>query len=186
MRKFIIAAGILAVAAPVAPSLAQSRQSTHDYRGDVRWAEREYRDDMRKADSPRERREARREYQRNLRQANRGNRQANRDWRGYRNYDWNRREPGTEQYYADRYYRDGNYYQTRTLAQNDRIYRGQNGQYYCRRPDGTTGLIIGGLVGGFVGNRIMQGESETIGTIIGAAGGAIAGRAIERGGVRCR
>jgi hypothetical protein len=37
-----------------------------------------------------------------------------------------------------------------------------------------------------LGNIIAPNGSKTIGAIIGAAGGAIAGRAIERGEVRCR
>ena len=72
------------------------------------------------------------------------------------------------------------------LGANDPIYRDDRGNYYCQKPDGTRGLIIGGLAGGVLGNIIAPGGSKTLGTIIGAAGGAIAGRAIERGEVRCR
>jgi hypothetical protein len=32
-------------------------------------------------------------------------------------------------YYADRYYRDGRYYQPRRLSYNDRIYRGADDRY---------------------------------------------------------
>jgi hypothetical protein len=96
-----------------------------------------------------------------------------------------RRSPGTNGYYADRYYREGNYYQDRRLGTNDRIYRGQNGRYYCRRPDGTTGLIVGGIAGGILGNIIAPGRSDTLGTILGAIGGGVAGRAIDRNNVRC-
>src|SRR3546814_9357366 len=52
-----------------------------------------------------------------------------RDWRRYRGYDWNRYEPGYSYYYADRYYRDGRYYQPRRLTRADRVYRGGNGRY---------------------------------------------------------
>lgn len=72
------------------------------------------------------------------------------------------------------------------LGSNDQIYRDDRGNYYCQKPDGTRGLIIGGLAGGVLGNIIAPGGSKTLGTIIGAAGGAVAGRAIERGEVRCR
>jgi len=89
-------------------------------------------------------------------------------------------------YFADRYYRDGPGYSERVLAANDRIYVGQDGRYYCRRPDGTTGLIVGGLAGGLLGGVIAPGGSSTLGAILGGAGGALAGRAIERDQVRCR
>ncbi len=106
--------------------------------------------------------------------------------RGYRSYDWNRPDPNQGGYYADRYYRDDRRYRERRLSRNDRIYRGQDGRYYCRRNDGTTGLIIGGLAGGVLGNVIAPGGSETLGTIIGAAAGAAVGREVERDGARCR
>src|SRR3546814_13623463 len=100
-----------------------------------------------------------------------------RDWRRYRGYDWNRYEPGYSYYYADRYYRDGRYYQPRRLTRADRVYRGGNGRYYCRRSDGTTGLIIGGLAGGVIGNLVTDGGSQLLGTLLGAA----IGRASCRG-----
>ena len=108
------------------------------------------------------------------------------DYRHYRNYDWNRPDRRYGGYYADRYYRDGRYYQPRRLSYNDRIYRGRDGRYYCRRSDGTTGLIIGAALGGLLGNQIARGESNTVGTIIGAGAGALLGREISRGDVRCR
>ncbi|RVT41861.1 glycine zipper 2TM domain-containing protein [Sphingobium algorifonticola] len=69
---------------------------------------------------------------------------------------------------------------------NARIYRGGDGRYYCRRQDGTTGLIIGAAVGGLLGNRIDNGNSSLLGTLLGAGGGALLGREIDRGNVRCR
>lgn len=94
------------------------------------------------------------------------------------------------EYYADDYYRDGDY-RERRLGDNDEIYRGRDGRYYCKRSDGTTGLIVGGLAGGVLGNVIAPGGSKTLGSVIGAIGGAVAGRAIEKGSdgrnnVRCR
>jgi Glycine zipper 2TM domain len=108
------------------------------------------------------------------------------NWRGYRNYDYNRPDPSYNGYDAARYHRDGRQYRERRLTRNDRVYRGQDGRYYCRRSDGTTGLIVGGLAGGVLGNVIAPGGSETIGTIIGAAAGALVGREVERGNARCR
>lgn len=109
-----------------------------------------------------------------------------RDWRQYRNYDYNRPERGSRGYYAENYYRDGRYYQERRLSARDRIYRGNNGRYYCRRPDGTTGLIIGGAAGALLGNALDNGRSSLLGTLIGGGAGALLGREVERGSVRCR
>lgn len=104
----------------------------------------------------------------------------------YGNYDYNRPDPSYNGYYADRYYRDDRRYRERRLSENDRVYRGQNGQYYCRRSDGTTGLIVGAVAGGVLGNIIAPGNSDTLGTILGAVAGGAAGRAIDRNDVRCR
>lgn len=90
-------------------------------------------------------------------------------------------------YYADDHYRDGPNYRERRLGNNDKIYRGRDGRYYCERSDGSTGLIVGGLAGGVLGNVIAPGGSKTLGSVIGAVGGAVAGRAIDRNSeVRCR
>ena len=79
-----------------------------------------------------------------------------------------------------RYYDSNGYYVGPT-------WRGRNGRYYCRRSNGTTGLIVGGAAGALVGRAIDNGH--TTGTIVGAVAGALAGRAIERNsdsGRRCR
>jgi hypothetical protein len=47
-------------------------------------------------------------------------------------------------YDPSRYYSPGN--QERALGPNDRVYTGSDGRYYCRRSDGTTGLIVGGAL----------------------------------------
>ncbi len=178
MRKFIIAAAMAAVAAPIASAPAQST-ADREYQRDVRDAQREYQRDVRNADDRGDVRDARREYNQNVRQ-------AQRDWRQYRNYDYNRYERGQRAYYANDYYRDGRYYKERRLGRNDRIYRGSNGQYYCRRPDGTTGLIVGGAIGALIGNSLDNGRSSLLGTLIGGGAGALLGRQVERGSVRCR
>ena len=97
-------------------------------------------------------------------------------------YDSDRVEQG---YDPARYYRAG---PERVLTADDRVYAGNDGRYYCRRSDGTTGLIIGAAGGGILGNIIAGGHSKTVGTLIGAAGGALAGRAIDQNNsqVRCR
>src|SRR3546814_19862367 len=53
-----------------------------------------------------------------------------------------RAKDARETWYADRYYRDGRSYKARRLSHDDRIYRGRDGRYYCKRDDGNTGLII--------------------------------------------
>jgi hypothetical protein len=104
----------------------------------------------------------------------------------YGNYDWDRPDPRYDGYYADNYYRTNPRYRERRLANNDRVYRGRDGRYYCRRSDGSTGLIVGAIAGGVLGNVIAEGRSETLGTVLGALGGAAVGAAIDRGDVRCR
>ena len=119
----------------------------------------------------------------------RDNRGDDRDNRGgnrgdYRRYDYN--HPPRGGYYADQYYRNGPQYRERALGRNDRIYRGRDNRYYCRRNDGTTGLIVGGVAGGLLGNSIAGGGSRLLGTVIGGAGGALLGQSIDKGQVRCR
>jgi len=108
------------------------------------------------------------------------------NWRHYQRYDYNRFDPRYGYYDAGRYYRDGRYYRERRLGWNDRIYRGRDGRYYCRRSDGTTGLIIGAIGGGVLGNALAPGDSNTLGTLLGAGVGAALGRSIDRDNIRCR
>ncbi len=105
--------------------------------------------------------------------------------RGWRNYDYNRPDPAYGAYYPDRYYREDSRRRARRVARSERIYRGQDDRYYCRRSDGTTGLIVGAIAGGALGNQIARGGSQTLGTLLGAGAGAVAGRAIDSD-VRCR
>jgi hypothetical protein len=173
MKKLILATAMAAVAVPLAatPADAQGRNERRELR--------ECREELRDADTRREYRRERRECRRELRQA------RNRDWRNYRRYDYNRPGAGGY-YYADDYYRDGRYYRERRLTSRDRIYRGRDGRYYCRRSDGTTGLIIGAGVGALIGNSLDGGRSSLLGTLIGAGVGGAIGREIQRGNVRCR
>jgi hypothetical protein len=105
---------------------------------------------------------------------------------------WDRRDnrrAGYQAAYWDaaRYYRhDDRRYRARRLGRNDYIYRGSDNRYYCRRDDGTTGLIIGGISGGVLGHIIAPGGAKTLGTIIGAGAGALIGRSIDDGDVVCR
>lgn len=79
-----------------------------------------------------------------------------------------------------RYYRNGQYYGP--------TWQGQDGRTYCRRPNGTVGLVVGGAAGALVGRQIDGGRHRTTGTILGAAAGALIGREIDRSSRsrRCR
>ena len=91
-------------------------------------------------------------------------------------------------YDAARDYRpyDGRKHKVKRLGRNDRIYRGLDDRYYCKRDDGTTGLIVGGMIGGVLGHVIAPGDSKTLGTIRGAGAGALIGREVDRGDITCR
>lgn len=102
---------------------------------------------------------------------------------GYSRYDYDRWDPAYDAYYADQYYVDDARYRERRLSANDRIYRGRDNRYYCRRGDGTTGLIVGGIAGGALGAAFTSGA---LGTILGAAAGAAVGTSIDRNNVKCR
>jgi outer membrane lipoprotein SlyB len=69
-----------------------------------------------------------------------------------------------------------------------REWRGRDGRRYCRKPDGTTGLLVGGVAGALLGRTIDTGGDRTLGTVLGAGAGALAGREIDRGSSkrRCR
>lgn len=104
----------------------------------------------------------------------------------WRAYDYDRPDPSYGGYDAGRYYREDRVQRERRLSANERVYRGQDGRYYCRRSNGSTGLIVGALAGGVLGNVIAPGRSEVLGTILGAGAGAVAGQAIDRNSARCR
>jgi len=78
----------------------------------------------------------------------------------------------------------GRYYEPRRVSQ-DQVWRGRDGRYYCRRGNGTTGLVIGAAGGALLGREIDGGRNRTAGTILGAAAGALIGREVQRS-MRCR
>lgn len=82
------------------------------------------------------------------------------------------------QRYSRYYDRDGYY--------NGPTWRGRDGRYYCRKPNGTTGMLIGGAAGALIGREIDGGRDRTAGTIIGAAAGALIGREVQRSQSRRR
>jgi Ni/Co efflux regulator RcnB len=176
MRKLILAAVMATAATPFALPAPAAAQGPNEVR-----ARQDCRHDLRNSRNRRQYNYERRDCRHDINQA------RNRDWRNYRRYDYNNYEPGSSAYYADDYYRDGRYYRERRLTYNDRIYRGRDGRYYCRRNDGTTGLIIGAGVGALIGNSLDNGRSSVLGTILGAAAGGAVGASIDRNSdVRCR
>ncbi len=80
----------------------------------------------------------------------------------------------------------GRYYEPRRLSSNDRVWRGNDGRYYCKRSNGTTGLIIGAAGGALLGRTVDTRGDRTLGTVLGAVGGGLLGREIDRSSARCR
>jgi uncharacterized protein YcfJ len=67
-----------------------------------------------------------------------------------------------------------------------KIWRDSEGRYRCKRSNGTTGLIVGAAGGALVGRAIDTHGERATGTILGAAAGALLGRSIDRSRVSCR
>jgi hypothetical protein len=68
-----------------------------------------------------------------------------------------------------------------------KTWRDSRGRLRCKRPNGTTGLIIGAAGGALAGRAIDTRGERATGTILGAAAGALIGREIDRSRrVRCR
>ena len=78
---------------------------------------------------------------------------------------------------AQRYYTSNN---------GVRYWRGDDGRYYCKRSNGTTGLIVGAAAGALVGRAVDTRGERATGTILGAAAGALLGKKVAEGPVRCR
>lgn len=87
--------------------------------------------------------------------------------------------------YDDRRYRSNQGYYGEPVYRNTRVWRGDDGRVYCRKSDGTTGLIVGAAAGALVGRELDRNGDRTLGTILGAAAGAIIGKNLDDG-VRCR
>ncbi|MEE1876139.1 glycine zipper 2TM domain-containing protein [Altererythrobacter litoralis] len=80
----------------------------------------------------------------------------------------------------------GYYIEPRRITRNSYIWRGKDGRYYCKRDNGTTGLIIGAGVGALAGHELAGRGDKTLGALLGAAVGGVLGRAIDRGDLQCR
>ena len=161
IKTATVAALLISFVGLPAPTMAQRRDRDRDRDRD------RYEDRWDRRDDRRDRREDRRD--------------ARREWLE------DRRDARRDYWDAARYYRrDDRRYRARRLNRSDWIYRGSDNRYYCRRDDGTTGLIVGGITGGVLGQIIAPGGARTLGAIIGAGAGALIGRAIDDGDVVCR
>ena len=69
---------------------------------------------------------------------------------------------------------------------NGKIWKDSRGRYRCKRPNGTTGLIVGAAGGALIGRAVDTRGERATGTILGAAAGALIGRELDRSRVRCR
>lgn len=83
---------------------------------------------------------------------------------------------------AQRYYHPREY--RPAYRGHDRYYQRHYRQHYrdyrrCR-DNGDGGTIIGAIAGGLLGNTVAGRGDRTVGTILGAGVGALAGRAIDR------
>jgi len=113
--------------------------------------------------------------------------------RGHRHRDYDRGYRDDDRYYSRRDYRDdriydrrGRYVEPRRIRSRDRVWRGRDGNYYCERGNGTTGLVVGAGVGALLGRTIDTRGDRTVGTVLGAIAGGLLGREIDRGDIRCR
>ena len=89
-----------------------------------------------------------------------------------------------EQSTHDRYGYDTRYYGTNYHSRSDyrdaRTWRGDDGRYYCRKKDGTTGLIVGAAAGALLGRAVDGGYNHTTGTILGGVVGALLGKSVAQ------
>ncbi|CAN5149685.1 hypothetical protein BH10PSE12_BH10PSE12_17190 [soil metagenome] len=77
----------------------------------------------------------------------------------------------TDKAEARRHYNDDNY--------RGREWRGRDGRTHCRKSNGTTGLIVGGVGGALAGRAIDTDGNRTTGTVLGAAAGALLGKEVD-------
>ena len=101
------------------------------------------------------------------------NKRDRRDNRQYRQQSYSSYQPRA---YYDSY--PANYGEP--VYNNTRVWRGDDNRYYCRKSDGTTGLLIGGAVGALLGREVIgRNGDRTLGAILGAAGGALLGKSLD-------
>jgi hypothetical protein len=170
MRISLLALALATAVTPLAVAAPAAAQTRSD---EIRWEQAQRRFDTERAIYERERER----YEASRRRGGYGRRGGGGRYGWKEGPDW---EPS-------RYYRDDPSYQERRLTAQDEVYRGEDGRYYCRRSDGTTGLVIGAGVGALVGRGIDTRGERTTGTVVGGVLGALIGREVERNSdMRCR
>ena len=100
---------------------------------------------------------------------------------GYSSYDV--RYDRDDRRYDRRDYRRDN---RRDYRNDRRNYRNNDRRNYRQCDNGTGGTVIGAIAGGLAGHESAGRGDRAVGTIIGGAVGAIAGRAIDKGNDGCR
>ena len=175
---FALAAATLMAFGAGAPALADD----DDRRWDRRWDDRRGWNDRDEARAYREGfRDGRRGDNRRNRWQGQGWRQVDNGWRGngWQNNGWQGNG------WQGNNWRNDNW---RGASVNSAApyWWGDDGRIQCRRRDGTTGLIVGALAGGTLGNVIAGQGEKRLGSVIGGTLGAVLGNEIARGGVRCR
>lgn len=97
-----------------------------------------------------------------------------------------RRDKDRHDYHSSRYDSRGRYREPRRIDRNSHVWRGNDGRYYCKRDNGTTGLLIGAGVGALAGHQIAGNGDRTLGAVLGGVLGGALGREIDRGDIKCR
>ncbi len=109
---------------------------------------------------------------------------ANHYDRGYNNRGGYYESQYRDRYYGQRQYDDRYYGQSQY---DDRYYGRTDRRYYGdRRCSGTTGTIVGGAGGALIGRAIDGGRNRTTGTIAGGVIGALLGRGVGKNSCRSR
>ena len=175
-----IATGLAALMM-AAPALAEGRRDHDDRR---EWSGRHtesrgnthgYRQSMKANDH----RNERRAYSNGYRDAVRAD-----NHRDTQRYGWNSNGHSNGRNGAPVYYNGNRNWQN--AGYQNQYHWGPNGQVQCRRPDGTSGLIVGALAGGTLGNVIAREGDKRLGSVIGGTLGAVLGNELAKGNVRCR
>jgi hypothetical protein len=85
-------------------------------------------------------------------------------------------------------YRTGPQYGLKLLDAAERVYRSRDGRYFCKRPDGSAGLITGNVDGDALGDAIQPGHSRTVQALIYEYVVSIEGQPYSRQNheIRCR
>ncbi|MEZ5680032.1 MAG: glycine zipper 2TM domain-containing protein [Erythrobacter sp.] len=109
-----------------------------------------------------------------------------RDHRRYERYDRYDRYDDYRGHRARPYYMGYSRDWGEPVYRDTRIWRGRDGRYYCRKDNGTTGLLVGAGVGALIGHEVAgRNGDRTLGAILGGAAGALLGRTIDRSSTRC-